>query len=174
MLQLVHLPASSAPGAPLAAAWQLLPAGAGLCLDDAALQAAQAEAEAAGGAEADAMQAVPSGEQHPLAAAAPVPGPDVEAGQQAEEEACEFAAEAAAAAALPLAPALALKWSQLSNPPNAAVLRLLRPAAAAMLRALQARRGPQGRRGVQGRLRALGAGQPQRLLPSSPSLPPPW
>lgn len=137
MLQLVHLPASSAPGAPLAAAWQLLQAGAGLSLDEAALQAARAEAEAVGGAKAQAAQAAHSGVQDALAAAGPTPPP--EAPQQAAEEACAFAAEAAAAAALPLGPALALKWSQLSSPPSATVLRMLRPAAAAMLRALQAR-----------------------------------
>ena len=139
VLELQQLPASSAPGAPLAATWQLLPPGAGLALTEGVVQAV---AETAGTVATAGSPPAASEEQGDTAAAVERPAlleAANEAANQSPAAGAQVAAVAAAAAALSPPPALVVQWSRAARPPLDATLRLLRPAAAAMLRSLQAR-----------------------------------
>lgn len=137
------LPAGSNAGRPAAAHWELQPVAAGLKLDEAAVEAAAAHAAAFDGeGEAGSAGHGSAGSEETAAGAAA--GHAAAGGEPDGSEQTPMAVDAdlpsepdsAAAEALPLPPALAAQWLQSALPPASSTLRLLRPAAAAVLRAL--------------------------------------
>lgn len=137
------LPAGANAGRPAAAQWQLQPVAADVQLDEAAVEAAAVLVAAfdgtspvgnAGGSPAcsqgqleartDCCTATGEWSSHN----SPAPA--------ADHAALSEDSDAVASAVLPLPPALAAKWLQSALPPTSTALQLLRPAAAAVLRAM--------------------------------------
>ena len=135
------LPAGSNAGRPAAPCWELLPAAAGLDIDEATVDAAAAHVAAAGAQAAGSggSAAARSKGQAAAPAAAGTGGgqPSARCSSLAAADAPPPEAGLEAAAALPLPPALAAQWLQAASPPSDAALQLLRPAAAAVLQALR-------------------------------------